>query len=122
MAAVGLILLKLIHSCLAAFAGQFQESTVSVEAKIRFGQRLRQLVQKRPASQILVFVTSSTHTNHLTEYFMTAGSNAANYHSMKISADIDPFPDVEKLAMLTQLYLELSLPLYAALRAAEADL
>ena len=45
-----------------------------------------------------------------------------NYHSMKISADIVPFPDIEKLAMLTQLYLELSLPLNAARRAAEADL
>jgi hypothetical protein len=45
-----------------------------------------------------------------------------NYHSMKISADIDPFADVEKLATLTQLYLELRLPLYDALRAAEADL
>jgi hypothetical protein len=85
MAAVGHILLGLIHSCLAAFAGQFQESTVSVEAKIRFGQRLRQLVQKRPASQILVFVTSSTHTSHLTGYIMTAGSNAANYHSIVLA-------------------------------------
>ena len=45
-----------------------------------------------------------------------------NYHSMKISTDIDPFPYVEKLAALTQLYLELRLPLYDALRAAEADL
>ena len=51
-------------------------------------------------------------------------SNSADTHydSMKISTDIDPFPDVEKLATLTQLYLELRLPLYDALRAAEADL
>jgi hypothetical protein len=41
---------------------------------------------------------------------------------MKINTDIDPFPDVEKLAALTQLYLELRLPLYDALRAADADL
>ena len=46
----------------------------------------------------------------------------ANYHAMQISIDIDPFPDVEKLARLTQLYLEPRLPLYDALRAAEADL
>ena len=39
-------------------------------------------------------------------------SNSADTHydSMKISTDIDPFPDVEKLATLTQLYLELRLP------------
>jgi hypothetical protein len=45
-----------------------------------------------------------------------------NYHSMKISTDIDQFSLVEKLATLTQLYLELRLPLQDALRAAEADL
>jgi hypothetical protein len=39
---------------------------------------------------------------------------------MKISTDIDQY--VEKLATLTQLYLELRLPLLDALRAAEADL
>jgi hypothetical protein len=41
---------------------------------------------------------------------------------MKISTDIDQFSLVEKLATLTQLYLELRLPLQDALRAAEADL
>ena len=45
-----------------------------------------------------------------------------NYHSMKMSTDIDQFSYVEKLATLTQLYLELTLPLHDALRAAEADL
>src|SRR5260370_29806261 len=50
--------------------------SVQSQGKIRFGQRLRQPVQKRPASQILVFVTSSTHTNHSTGYVMTASSNA----------------------------------------------
>ena len=50
--------------------------SVQSQGKIRFGQRLRQLVQKRPASQILVFVTSSTHTNHSTGYVMAASSNA----------------------------------------------
>ena len=58
MAAVG----HMIHGRLAAFVGQFQESTVSVEGTIRFGQRLRQLVQKRPASQILsVCYVINTH-------------------------------------------------------------
>ena len=45
-----------------------------------------------------------------------------NYHSMKMSTDIDQFSLVEKLVTLTQLYLELRLPLQDALRAAEADL
>jgi Flp pilus assembly protein TadD len=45
-----------------------------------------------------------------------------NYHSMKMSVEIDQFSYVKKLAMLTQLYLELRLPLQNALRAAEADL
>ena len=43
-------------------------------------------------------------------------------HFMKMSTDIDQFSPVEKLATLTQLYLELRLPLQDALRAAEADL
>jgi len=46
----------------------------------------------------------------------------ANYHCMKMSTDIDQFSHVEKLATLTQLYLELRLSLQEALRAAEADL
>jgi hypothetical protein len=63
MAAVGHILLRLIHSCPAAFAGQFQESTVSVEAKSQFGQQLRQLVQKRPGLSIPgVCYIINTHT------------------------------------------------------------
>jgi hypothetical protein len=41
---------------------------------------------------------------------------------MKMSVDIRQFSYVEKLATLTQLYLELRLPLAAALRAANADL
>jgi len=41
------------------------------------------------------------------------------HHSMKMSANIDQFSYFEKLATLTRLYLELSLP---ALRAAKADL
>jgi hypothetical protein len=41
---------------------------------------------------------------------------------MKMSAYIDQLPYAGKLATLTQLYLELSLPLGNALRAAEADL
>jgi hypothetical protein len=45
-----------------------------------------------------------------------------NYDSMKISINIDQFLYVEKLATLTQLYLELRLPVQDALRAAEADL
>jgi hypothetical protein len=45
-----------------------------------------------------------------------------NYHLMKTSTDIDQLSHVEKLATLTQLYLELRLPLQDALRAAEADL
>jgi hypothetical protein len=45
-----------------------------------------------------------------------------NYDSMKMSINIDQFLYVEKLATLTQLYLELRLPLQVALRAAEADL
>ncbi len=44
-----------------------------------------------------------------------------NYDSMKMSINIDQFLYVEKLATLTQLYLELKLPLHDALRAAEAD-
>jgi hypothetical protein len=43
--------------------------------EIQFGQQLRRLVQKRPASQILFFVTPLTHTHHSTGYVMTA----ANY-------------------------------------------
>ena len=39
-------------------------------------QRLRQLVQKRIASRILVLVTSLTHMNHSTGFVMTASSNA----------------------------------------------
>jgi len=45
-----------------------------------------------------------------------------NYHFMKMSIDIDQPSHIEKLATLTQLYLELRLPLQDALRAAEADL
>ena len=45
-----------------------------------------------------------------------------NYDSMKMSNNIDQFSLVEKLTALTQLYLELRLPLHDALRAAEADL
>jgi hypothetical protein len=45
-----------------------------------------------------------------------------NYDFMKMSINIDQFSYVEKLATLTQLYLELKLPLHDALRAAEADL
>jgi hypothetical protein len=44
-----------------------------------------------------------------------------NYDSMKMSNNIDQFW-YEKLTTLTQLYLELRLPLRDALRAAEADL
>jgi hypothetical protein len=39
-----------------------------------------------------------------------------------MSTDIDQLSHVEKLARLTQLYLELRLPLQDALRAAEADI
>jgi hypothetical protein len=39
-----------------------------------------------------------------------------------MTTDIDQFSHVEKIATLTQLYLELMLPLQGALRAAEADL
>jgi hypothetical protein len=39
-----------------------------------------------------------------------------------MSPDIDQFSQVKQLATLTQLYLELNLPLMDALRAAEADL
>jgi hypothetical protein len=39
-----------------------------------------------------------------------------------MTTDIDQFSHVEKLVTLTQLYLELGLPLQDALRAAEADL
>jgi hypothetical protein len=45
-----------------------------------------------------------------------------NYDSMKMSNNNDQFSLVEKLTTLTQLYLELRLPLHDALRAAEADL
>ena len=45
-----------------------------------------------------------------------------NYDSMKMSINIDQFLYVEKIATLTQLYLELKLPLHDALRAAQADL
>ena len=45
-----------------------------------------------------------------------------NYDSMEMSNNIDQFSHVEKLTTLTQLYLELRLPLQDALRAAEADL
>jgi hypothetical protein len=41
---------------------------------------------------------------------------------MKMSNNIDQFWYVEKLTTLTQLYLELRLPLHDALRATEADL
>ena len=50
--------------------------------EIRFGQRLRRLVQKRPASQILLFVTPLTHTHHSTGYVMTA----ANYQAATTGA------------------------------------
>jgi hypothetical protein len=39
-----------------------------------------------------------------------------------MSPDIDQFSHVKKLATLTQLYLELNMPLRDTLRAAEADL
>jgi hypothetical protein len=41
---------------------------------------------------------------------------------MKMSINIDQFLYVEKPATLTQLYMELKLPLQDAFRAAEADL
>jgi hypothetical protein len=40
---------------------------------------------------------------------------------MKLSVNIDQFSYVEKLATLTQLSLELRLPLHDALQAVEAD-
>jgi hypothetical protein len=40
----------------------------------------------------------------------------------KMSTNIEQFSYVSKLVALTQLYMELSLPVPAALRAAEADL
>jgi hypothetical protein len=40
----------------------------------------------------------------------------------KMSTNIEQFPYVSKLVALTHLYMELSLPVPAALRAAEADL
>ena|SRR5258707_14940174 len=40
----------------------------------------------------------------------------------KMSTNIEQFSYVSKLVALTQLYMELSLPVAAALRAAEADL
>jgi hypothetical protein len=39
-----------------------------------------------------------------------------------MTTDIDQLSRVEKLAILTELYFELRLPLQDALRAAEADL
>ena len=45
-----------------------------------------------------------------------------DYPSMEMSTHINQFSYGEKVATLTQLYLELSLPLQEALRAAEADL
>jgi hypothetical protein len=44
------------------------------------------------------------------------------HRSTKMSANIDQFSYFEKLATLTRLYLELSLPVPEALRAAKADL
>jgi hypothetical protein len=41
---------------------------------------------------------------------------------MQMTTDIDQLSRVEKLAILTELYFELRLPLQDALRAAEADL
>ena len=61
---------------------------VHSQGKIRFGQRLRQLVQKRPASQILVFVTSSTHANHSTGYVMTASSKFRKTSSHQMFGNI----------------------------------
>jgi hypothetical protein len=54
--------------------------------------------------------------------FVHPESNATTTISMKTTTDINQFSHVEKLATLTQLYLELRLPLHDALRAAEADL
>jgi hypothetical protein len=44
------------------------------------------------------------------------------HRSTKMSINIDQFSYFEKLAVLTRLYLELSLPVQEALRAAKADL
>jgi hypothetical protein len=44
-----------------------------------------------------------------------------NHHSMK-KIEIGQFSELEKLARLIHIYLELRLPLTAALRAAKADL
>jgi len=45
-----------------------------------------------------------------------------NQEFTKMSTNIEQFSYVSKLVALTHLYVELSLPLPAALRAAEADL
>ena len=45
-----------------------------------------------------------------------------NQEFTKMSTNIEQFSYVSKLVALTQLYMELSLPAPAALRAAEADL
>jgi len=58
-------------------------------------------------------------TNHHSAAFLLLVSNR---QSMKMSVSIDQLPYAKKLATLTQLYLELSLPLENSLRAAEADL
>ena len=42
--------------------------------------------------------------------------------SIKKAITIEQFPYADKVAVLTHQYLELNLPPYAALRAAEADL
>jgi hypothetical protein len=45
-----------------------------------------------------------------------------NQESIKTASKIDQFSDADRVAALTSHYLELGLPLVAALRAAEADL
>jgi hypothetical protein len=49
-------------------------------------------------------------------------ASGSNQEVSKMSIDIEQFSYVSKLVVLIDLYLELSLPLPAALRAAKADL
>jgi hypothetical protein len=57
--------------------------------------------------------------NRVSPHDLTETRN--NHHSMK-KIEIGQFSELEKLARLIHIYLELRLPLTAALRAAKADL
>jgi hypothetical protein len=75
-------------------------------------------VEEAPNEQISVWALNASATS----FIQNAKRSLINRESTKMSTNIERSSYVAKILALTHLYVELSLTLPAALRAAEADL